>query len=418
MKAYLISIGDELLIGQTINTNVAFIGQKLTECQFDITGSSVIADSEKVILDELDYRFKTNDIIIITGGLGPTNDDITRNAIVKYFNTELVLNEYILEKVKEFFAKRGRALTKVNEDQALVPKISNPLVNGKGTAPGIWIEKDKKILIALPGVPFEMKDMLTNSVIPRLQEINRELKSFVLIKTLLTTGIPESLLYDKIKDIFENNNNVKIAYLPNQFGVKLRLNVFAKNEEEAKDYLIEVEQMIRSRVGRYIYGINEISIEEVIARLLIDRQLKISVAESCTGGLICNRLTNINGSSSFFERGIITYSNGSKVELLNVQEDFIQDYGAVSLEVARQMAQGIKSVAGTDIGIAVTGIMGPTGGTNTKPVGLVYIGLCDDKVCTAKEFRFGDDRILNKERTSQAALEMLRRHLLGIDYDE
>lgn len=418
MKIYLISIGDELLIGQTINTNVAYIGQKLIENQFDITGSSVISDNEKEIIDELDYRFKNNDIIIITGGLGPTNDDITKNALVKYYNTELILNEYILEKVKEFFAKRGRALTKVNEEQALVPKISNPMLNEKGTAPGIWIEKNKKILIALPGVPFEMKDMLNNSVIPRLQDIKRELKSFVLIKTLLTTGIPESLLYDRIKDIFEDKSNVKIAYLPNQYGVKLRLNVYAKNEDEAKDYLIEVEQMIRSRVGRYIYGINEVNLEDVVARLLIDRQLKISIAESCTGGLICNRLTNINGSSNFFERGIVTYSNGSKVELLNVEEDFIQNYGAVSLEVARQMAQGIKSVAGTDIGIAATGIMGPAGGTNNKPVGLVYIGLCDDKVCTAKEFRFGDDRILNKERTSQAALEMLRRHLLGIDYDE
>lgn len=416
-KIFIICIGDELLIGQTINTNAAYIGKRLTEEQYIVTGTSVVPDEKEIILSEIDYRINSNDVVIITGGLGPTNDDITRNAIVEYFNTELVMDEDILKHIKEFFTKRNREITKVNEEQALVPKISDPLRNDRGTAPGIWIEKNNKVLIAMPGVPFEMKEMLDSQVIPRLKDKFCLFSSYILMKTIMTTGIPESYLYDRIKDIPELQK-VKIAYLPSQYGVKLRINSASANEEDAKNNLIEAEQIIRSRAGRYIYGVNEILLEEVVGKLLCDRQLTISLAESCTGGLISHRLTNVSGSSSYFERGIVSYSNGSKVELLNVKEEFIQNYGAVSLEVARQMAQGVKASAGTDIGLAVTGIMGPTGATSTKPVGLVYIGICDEKVCTAKEFHFGDIRELNKERTSQAALEMLRRHLLGISYDE
>ena len=209
----------------------------------------------------------------------------------------------------------------------------------------------------------------------------------------------------------------RLAFLPSQFGVKLRITTREKTEEEAKDKLTEIEQRIRSKVGRFIFSREEESLEEVVAKLLKERGLTISLAESCTGGGLANALTNVTGASAYFERGIISYSNASKVEILKVLEDTLAEHGAVSLEVARQMAEGVKSISGTDLGISITGIMGPTGATTDKPVGLVYIGLCDEKVCTAKEFRFGDDRIINKQRTIQAALDMIRKHLLGISLD-
>lgn len=418
MRAYIITIGDEILIGQTVNTNAAFIGDILTKNQFEVARTVVVGDIEEIILDEFKYAFEKYDLIIVTGGLGPTHDDVTSKCIATFFNTELVINEDVLTDIKEFFARRGRKITHVNERQALVPKIAEVIRNSRGTAPGIWIEKNKKYFVAMPGVPFEMTEMMEGYVIPKLISKRKSLKTFRITSNLQTTGIPESHLYERLGDINELLNGSKLAFLPNQFGVKLRLTVEAKTEEEAHDKQTEIEQRIRSFVGRYIYGKEEDTLEEVVAKLLTERDLKIAVAESCTGGLISHRLTNINGSSKYYERGTITYSNAAKVELLRVSEDVIAQKGAVSLDVARQMAEGIKAVSGVDIGLAITGIMGPTGGTTEKPVGLVYIGLCDDKICTAKEFRFGSTRVLNKERASQAALEMLRRHLLGISYDE
>jgi len=418
MNAHIITIGDEILIGQIVNTNSAFIGEQLTLHQISITGSSVIPDDEETILSEFKSVYAKNDLVIVTGGLGPTHDDVTRKCVVDFFDTELIMNDEILADIKKFFEVRGRELTKINEEQALVPKIATPIRNTRGTAPGIWIEKKGKLFVVLPGVPYEMKEMMLGFVIPKLVEKLGLKKQHIIIKTLLTTGIPESILYEKLGDLDQLLKGAKMAFLPNQFGVRLRVKVNEKTEEEAINKIDEVEQKIRAVAGKYIYGKNDDTLEAVVAKLLIDRGLKIAIAESCTGGLISHRLTNISGSSQFLERGIVAYSNAAKVELLKVDEDTIAKNGAVSLEVAMQMAEGVKSVSASDIGLAVTGIMGPTGATATKHVGMVYVGICDDKICSAKEFRFGDDRLLNKDRTSQAALEMLRRNLLGIQYDD
>lgn len=418
MKAHIITIGDEILIGQITNTNAAYIGEKLTQAQIQITGSSVVGDEEEIIVDEFKRVYQSNNVVIVTGGLGPTHDDVTRKCVVDFFKTELVVDEDVLADIKKFFEVRGKQLTPTNEDQAKIPKIATAIRNNKGTAPGFWIEKENKFFICMPGVPYEMKNMMENFVLPKLEEKIGGKKKFFVIKNLLTTGIPESMLYDRLGNIDELLQEAKLAFLPNQFGVRMRLTIAGKTEEEAKNKLDEIEQKIRSIVGRYIFGKDDDTLENVVAKLLIDRGLKLAVAESCTGGLIACRLTNVSGSSQFLERGIVAYSNASKVELLHVDEDTIQKYGAVSLEVARQMSEGIKAISGSDIGLSVTGIMGPTGGTANKPIGMVYIGICDEKICTAKEFRFGDDRLLNKDRTSQAALEMLRRNLLGIQYDD
>ena len=418
MKAYLISIGDELLIGQTINTNVSFIGNLISDNNISIIKSTVIGDDIKIILDELELASSRADIIICTGGLGPTHDDVTRNTFVEYFNTKLVRNDEVLEDIKSMLKRRGREMKKTHEDQAMVPKIADVIRNENGTAPGYWIEKNNKIFIVMPGVPYEMKSMMNNYVIPKLIEKMGTPKEFIKKVTLQTTGLPESVVAERLGDINELLHGAQLAFLPNQYGVRLRVTVKSKIEEEANNHLLEIEQKIRSIVGRYIYGRDDDNLEDVVGRLLKERELRIAVAESCTGGGLADRITNINGSSKYFERGIVTYSNAAKVELLKVDEDVMMEKGAVSSEVAMQMAEGIKSTSGADIGVSLTGIMGPTGGVTDKPVGTVYIGYCDDKVCTAKRFQFGEDRILNKNRSTQAALEMIRRSLLGIAFDE
>lgn len=418
MKAKIITIGDEILIGQTINSNAAYIGEQLTSLQIEVASSIVVGDNEQQIRNEFKKALDHHDVVIVTGGLGPTHDDVTRKSVVEFFNTELVSNPEVLSDIKKFFEVRGRQLTKTNEDQSLVPKIAQPIRNGRGTAPGFWIEKGKKVFVAMPGVPYEMKGMMESFVIPQLEERIGHRKVHKRTINLLTTGIPESILYDRLGNLDELLGGATMAFLPSQFGVKMRITTLANSPELAQNKIEDIEQKIRSHVGRYIYGKGNDTLESVVGKLLVDRSLKLAVAESCTGGLISHRLTNVSGSSGFLERGIVAYSNAAKVELLKVNEDSISKNGAVSIEVARQMAEGIKAVSGSDIGLAVTGIMGPTGATPAKPVGLVYIGICDDKICTAKEFRFGDDRLLNKDRTSQAALEMLRRNLLGITYDD
>ncbi|MCZ7604448.1 MAG: competence/damage-inducible protein A [Melioribacteraceae bacterium] len=418
MKACLITIGDEILIGQTVNTNVSFIGEQLTNLQIDVIKSIVIGDDEETIMHEFNEAYKSSDLIIVTGGLGPTHDDVTKSCVAKFFKSDLIKNEDVLNDIKQLFKKRGREVTESNEQQALVPKIAEVIRNSRGTAPGMWIEKSKKIFVVMPGVPYEMKEMMISSVVPKLDVILGERKEFTIIKNLMTTGIAESHLYEKLGNINELLNGSKLAFLPNQFGVKLRMTVKGSKEVDAQNKLSELEQRIRAIAGRYIYGKDDEKIEDVIGRLMVDRGIKIAVAESCTGGLISSRLTNVSGSSSYFDRGVVAYSNAAKVEILRVDEDLLQKYGAVSLEVARLMAEGVKAISGSDIGLSVTGIMGPTGATPNKPVGLVYVGICDDNLCTAKEFRFGDDRLLNKDRTAQAALEMVRRNLLGIPYDE
>jgi nicotinamide-nucleotide amidase len=417
MKIQIISIGDEILIGDTINTNASFIAAELTRNQFDLTKISVVGDNEPEILNEFKETLAKNDVVITTGGLGPTHDDITKKCIAKFFNCKLVMNEEVLNDLKIFFEKRNRQITKVNEAQALVPDVAKIIKNKNGTAPGLWIDKDNKILVSLPGIPHEMKALITEEVIPKLISVRGAAPKIKKVINFLTTGLPESYLYEKLGNLDELLSGAKLAFLPNQFGVKMRVTVEEDTEESSANKLSEIEQKVRLLVGRYIYGVENITMEEVIARLLKERGLTVSIAESCTGGLICDRITNIDGSSKYFERGVVAYSNAAKVEILKVSEDIIAEHGAVSEIVAKEMAQGIRAISVTDIGLSTTGILGPTGATEDKPVGIVFIGLCDEKNCIAKKFQFGDDRILNKERAVQSALEILRRYLLGIPYE-
>ena len=306
MKAYIISIGDELLIGQVINKNAAYIASKMNQLSVDVIKICDIPDNIELIKNEIDAGFKVADLVLVTGGLGPTHDDVTREAIVSYFNTELVLNEDALENVKKFLEKRKIEFKKIHESQGYLPKIAEMIPNSKGTAPVMWIKKDDKYLAVMPGVPIEMKAMVDEFICSRLRTMIEYNGPTVLRKTLLTTGLPESELYLKLGDIDELLDGASLAFLPSQFGVRMRITVEGKTREEASDKLLLIEQKIRGKVGRYIYGVDNQKLEEVVAKLLIDRDMTISTAESCTGGLIASRLTDIPGASNYFERGIVS----------------------------------------------------------------------------------------------------------------
>ncbi|HPI38612.1 MAG TPA: CinA family nicotinamide mononucleotide deamidase-related protein, partial [Ignavibacteriaceae bacterium] len=284
MKVHIVTIGDEILIGQTLNTNAAFIGSLLSENNITIAKTSVVGDVEEDIIQELDTCLGKNDIVISTGGLGPTNDDITRNSIVKYFNTELVLNEDVLRNIEERFKKINREVTPVNRDQAIVPANAKIITNNFGTAPGYWIEKNKKILIVLPGVPHEMKAMMNSYVLPSLKELLTYTDGITKKINLLTTGIGESTLYEKLGNIDELLSGAKIAFLPSPSGTKMRITAAGNDEESVNNKLIEVEQKIRALAGRYIFGKGEEELAGVVGRLLKERGLTVAVAESCTGG--------------------------------------------------------------------------------------------------------------------------------------
>ncbi|MCS7228478.1 MAG: competence/damage-inducible protein A [Candidatus Kryptonium sp.] len=415
MKAEIITIGDELLIGQVINTNASYIGRKLSEIGISTARIVSVGDDEKEIIEELKHAFDNFEVVILTGGLGPTHDDVTKNAICKFFNTGLVFNEEVFNQVKEFLAKRGRTeINEANRSQAFVPEKAKIITNHWGTAPGFLFEEQGKIVVVMPGVPKEMIGMMENFVINYLAQ--KATGNVIKQKVLKTTGIPESYLYEKLKDTLDEIKNFcKIAFLPSALGVKIRITVKAKNQNEANRLIEEAEKRIREKAEKYIYGVDNEELEEVIGRLLTERGLKLAVAESCTGGLIADRITNVPGSSKYFERGVVAYSNEAKVQILGVPEELIRNFGAVSREVAESMAEGVRKISGADIGISTTGIAGPTGATPTKPVGLVWIGYSDKNETFAKEFRFGDDRLENKQRATQMALEILRRKLLGIE---
>ena len=416
MKAEIISIGDELLIGQVINSNQAYIAEKLNSVGVFADRMTTVGDDEQEILDAFHKAFTAHDIVTVTGGLGPTHDDITRAVVCKFFNTDLVLNNEALENIKNIFARLSVSPRKVNEDQALVPRVCTVIQNRLGTAPGYFFERDGKFFFVMPGVPHEMKAMMDDFILPFLKKRNTGL--VIRHLTLKTTGIAESFLAEQIgdvKDLFSPNSGITLAFLPNPLGVRLRITVKAKSVDEAEHIVRDVESKLRSKAEKYIYASGDRELEEVIGTLLKERKLTLAIAESCTGGLIADRTTNISGSSEYFERGMITYSNKSKIQELGVPSDFIKQYGAVSRHVAEAMAFGIRTKSNTDIGISTTGIAGPSGGSAEKPVGLVWIGYSDKDETFALQFNFGGERRILKERAAQAALELVRRRILKIN---
>ena len=410
MRVEIISIGDELLIGQTVNTNAAWMGRQLLNIGVQAQWVTVVGDSHENLLQALQIAESRADVILMTGGLGPTHDDVTKKTACRYFGASLVMDEEILQRVRERFRRRGVKMAAINEEQALVPDNAEIMPNELGTAPGMIFSRPGVSCYVMPGVPREMKAMMTDYVIPQLQKQlgDRAIK----IVNLMTTGVPESTLYEQLDNLAEIEKLVRIAFLPSLFGVKIRLMAVAADAGEAEAQAAAAEKLVREKIGAAIYADEDISLEEAVARLLVERGETVAVAESCTGGLVADLLTNIPGSSKYFERGVVAYSNAAKMQLLKVPAAIIEQHGAVSADTARAMANGVRLLAGTDYGIAITGIAGPGGGTPEKPVGLVFVACSDDLEVVAERHTFANDRLGNKQRSAQAVLDLLRKRIL------
>ena len=404
MIVEIISIGFELLNGRTVNTNATFMAKKLVETGLKIKWITTIPDEEKYIKNAIKSALKRADIVITTGGLGPTNDDITKGIITKTMGGKLVFNEEVFAYVKQRFVARGLKMPETNRIQAMTPDNAEVLFNNVGTAPGLLFRHNERMIFVLPGVPKEMKFLMTNEVIPRLKtKTNMTVPQTYSYKT---TGIPESALYEKLRDTIEKYNSVNFMFYPEYTGVEVKISGIDKNE------IGQVRQIIEDEIGDYIYSREaDGSLQKTLGELLNSKNLTISVAESCTGGLIGHLLTSVSGSSEYFMGGVISYSNRAKMDILNVKDETLVKYGAVSEQTAKEMAKGAKEKFSSDMALSVTGIAGPTGGTDEKPVGLVYIGLAYKDEVMAKKYLFGNDREVNKIRSAGAALEMARRFL-------
>jgi nicotinamide-nucleotide amidase len=410
MRAEIITIGDEIIQGEILDSNSAYIGDRLSGLGIEVAFKTSVGDDLKRITEAIKLSLERVDLVIATGGLGPTNDDLTKKGIVKAFKRNLVFHEDILKKVEEGFKKRGIEMPKINQNQALLPQGAKALSNQYGSAPGIFIQEGKRLFFALPGVPLEMKTIFENEILPFLK--SKSSKKFTLQKVLRTTGIVESAIYEKIEPILKFKSPVKIGFLPGFSGVDLKLRIISESDDLAHKIILEIEQKVREILNEYIYGIDQETLEEVLGKLLQNKKKTISVAESCTGGLIGAKFTNVSGSSNYFINGVITYSNEAKIELLKIPKEIIEKYGAVSEQVAILMAEGVKKISNTDYGLSATGIAGPTGGTEEKPIGLVYIGFAHENDSFAQKFIFGGDRQAIRERTAQAALNLARLFIL------
>lgn len=408
--ATIITIGDELLIGQVIDTNSAFIGQELSKAGFAIRKRIAVGDDKQEIIAALEDARLNSDLILITGGLGPTSDDITKQTLSEYFGSKLVMNEEILSMVKDIFHKLNRPMPTVNTMQAEVPDNCIPLKNYFGTAPGLWFQQENKVFIAMPGVPFEMKPMLTDSVIPMIRK--SFVTPFIIHRTIHTQGIGESTLAELISDI-ENSfpENFKLAYLPHYSMVRLRVSATGTEESGIKKKIAEIEDGIRGRIGEFIFGYDDTSLEKEIGKLLNSQKKTVSTAESCTGGLVAHKLTLVPGASAYFSGSVVSYSYELKQSLLGVKEETLLKYGAVSEETVREMLRGVIAKTQSHYGLSISGIAGPGGGTPDKPVGTVWIAAGSTERIIVKRFLFTRTREIIMEYTAITALGMLWRFL-------
>jgi len=416
LKAEIISIGTEILLGDIVDTNSKYIAEHLKDLGYDIHYMTAVGDNQKRVINVLKRAIERSDLVITTGGLGPTEDDLTRQAIAKATNKNLYQDENLLNSIKEYFDQKNYNMTKNNYSQAFLPEGAKVIKNNWGTAPGILLKDSDYMIISLPGVPSEMKKMFSNYILKELQKYSEKT---ILSKTLHFFGIGESTLETKLKNILENQTNPTLALLAGEGEVKLRITAKGENKNKLKDMISKKEKLIRKKVGKYIYGVNNTDLAKEIYNILLKRKLTISLAESCTGGLISHRLTQIPGSSKVFKGSYVVYSNEAKINLLDIDREIIKKQGAVSKKTALMMAKNIKDKFGTNIGIGVTGIAGPGGGTADKPVGLVYIGISYGKKNIVHKLNLKYSRSFNKWMTSQYVFYYLLDHFKrGINKNE
>lgn len=412
VKAEIITIGDEILIGQIIDTNSQWISAELDLLGIKTHKKTSIRDEAQAIKEELRAALQRSDIIIMTGGLGPTKDDITKKTIADFFGVDLIQKQEVLEHISSMYEKRNRKLNENNIGQSYIPSNATYLMNNWGTAPGMWFKEKNSILVSLPGVPVEMKNLIKGEVIPRLK---KEFKTPIIRhRVIRTIGIGESDMMSIIEE-WEDSlpQNIKLAYLPRLGQVRLRLSGFGTDIKQLDHELETQIELLKPLLAKFIYGYGEIELEEALKDLLIDNNLSLATAESCTGGNIAHKITSVPGSSAYFKGGIVSYSNDIKIEQLNVDPESIKNYGAVSEEVVSQMAKNVRQIYKTDFGLASSGIAGPEGGSKEKPVGTIWLALADSQGVIAKKIQLGFDREMNIEWSTLYVLNLLRKRIRG-----
>jgi len=408
VQAEIIAIGDEILIGQTIDTNSAFIATQLNMNGISVKQKRVIADDRESIIEGLDTLFDDTKIVIMTGGLGPTSDDITKKTLADYFGGELVFHEDVFDHIKELFATFGREPKESNKGQAYLPDSCEVLPNKIGTASGMHFAKDGRHFFSLPGVPYEAQHLIGEQVMPWIKSNLQP--GTVVHRTLLTQGVPESILAERLEDWASNlPDDISLAYLPSPGVVRLRLTCYSGTEVEARKRVDDEVKRMYDILGLTIFGEDTQTLPEVVGHLLKQRGETVVTAESCTGGSIAAEITSVAGSSDYFLGGIVSYSNQLKMNQLGVKAKSLKDYGAVSEEVVKEMAEGARKVLGSTWAVSSSGVAGPGGGTEEKPVGTVWIGVAGPIGVKARKFRFGNNRARNIQRSKLMALDMLRR---------
>ena len=411
MKTEIISIGDELLIGQTINTNAGWMGQELNKIGVDVHQVTVITDNEQHIRKALDESRGRVDLVLVTGGLGPTKDDITKTTLADYFHTRLIENEEVLAIIKERLKVRKLEMNELNRKQALVPEIATIFLNNWGTAPGMWFEDKGTVFVSMPGVPGEMKGLMTEYILPAVaKKFNPPV---ILHKTLLTLGSIEARLADLL-EAFENElpTEIKLAYLPTSPIIKLRLSARGKDRSHLETLIGEQVKKLYQIIPDLIFGTEPDSLEEIVGKLLSERKQSLSTAESCTGGNISRLITSVPGSSEYFKGAVVAYANEVKINTLNVPAELIEKQGAVSKEVVLQMAKNVKELFETDYAIAISGIAGPSGGTAEKPVGTTWLAIAGPDNIIAYRLNLGGERGRNIHMASLNALNLLRKIII------
>lgn len=404
----LISVGTEILLGDILNTDAQFLSIELAKLGISVIHQSTVGDNRERLLEQLNEAAKRSDIIILSGGLGPTPDDLTKEVCCEFFGKEMLLHEPTVEKIRNYFSAKGMEMTQNNLKQAMFPKDSVIFPNNNGTAPGMAIEKDGIHILVLPGPPRELKPMFKDSALPYLMRFSDKI---IVSHNIRTFGIGESAMAEKVNDLFDSENPTVAPYAKDGEAL-LRVTAMAETKDEAEELCKPVISEICSRLGDYVYGLDYSCIEEAVVKMLKSRNLKVATAESCTGGLIAKRITDISGSSQIFECGIVSYANEIKHKVLSVSADDLEKYGAVSEPVAKQMAQGALRVSGADIAVSVTGIAGPESDSTNKPVGLIYIGLADKDNVWVKELRTSrNDRSYNRYVSASNAFNMIRLYL-------
>lgn len=412
-KAYIISTGTELLLGSTIDTNSVFISERLFENGIRAIAKSVVGDNEESIRRAFRLGLESSDVVISSGGLGPTLDDLTKTIACEVMDCKMELIEEEVERLKDYFARRKRQMPEINLKQAMFPREATILSNPWGSAPGMYLRKNEKIIILLPGPPREMKPMLLNEALPLLiGDFGADCRK-AHMRTIKVLGPGESQVDEMLAEVIEDPRGCSLALLAKDGEVHVKITAEGADEGASNGILDELSGRITAKLGSAVFGYDNDTLESVVAKLLLDRGQKLAIAESCTGGLLSKMITDQPGSSQYFWGAVISYSNEAKQLFLGVQEATLEQFGAVSPETAREMARGVRSRAAADYGIGITGIAGPDGGSEAKPVGLVYIALADGEDCAVKEMRFLGGRDATRMLSARTALDILRRRILS-----